>query len=488
MQAGHDDPHIENAARTGRYRLLGEACKQHNLDLLLTAHHADDQAATLLLRMVNDYTGNGLRGIKTAGNLPECHGMYGVHNSGRPVSLNSQHAFRPIVRGNKFTHMRKDAQSNLTSALDHMRIESGGVALGRPLLEFTKEELKDECVTQNVTWVEDETNQDKSYATRNTLNSLMSSDLLPTALHRDRLVQLAANISMDSQAMERACGTFLKDCRVKLDPAAGTLKVDVSQTARAFLQEHKRFRRIRLKCHVLATLVSMVMPHDTLDMRSMQHLVDNFCDLEPASLRMATSRSVFLKYVGRDENHIKYLLGRCNPLNKPAERMLNLRPVMPADKSTFWTPWQLWDSRYWIRIGCGKAFTSETPALSVRYLTSEEPKYIPDDRRETFTRALRRARLPGAGTRALPVLVVADADKAAFPSTKHSLATPKGDVVVALPTMSWSIPELQDVNVKDRADHTWLYEVRYKAIDSPHFKMTETETRPELDSASLAPV
>src|SRR6476661_5955087 len=43
---------IEEAARIARYRALGNMCRDSGCDLLLTAHHLDDQAETVLLQLM----------------------------------------------------------------------------------------------------------------------------------------------------------------------------------------------------------------------------------------------------------------------------------------------------------------------------------------------------------------------------------------------------------------------------------------------------
>src|SRR5258708_6038677 len=51
---------IQERARQQRYRLLGYWAEEHTLDALATAHHADDQAETLLMRLAR---GSGVRGL-----------------------------------------------------------------------------------------------------------------------------------------------------------------------------------------------------------------------------------------------------------------------------------------------------------------------------------------------------------------------------------------------------------------------------------------
>jgi tRNA(Ile)-lysidine synthase len=55
---------MQARARDARYALLGDWCAAHGHGLLLTAHHADDQAETLLMRLNRASGGDGLAGIR----------------------------------------------------------------------------------------------------------------------------------------------------------------------------------------------------------------------------------------------------------------------------------------------------------------------------------------------------------------------------------------------------------------------------------------
>lgn len=54
---------IQQAAREARYRLLFEACRRRGILHLLTAHHADDQAETLVMRAARESGPDGLAGM-----------------------------------------------------------------------------------------------------------------------------------------------------------------------------------------------------------------------------------------------------------------------------------------------------------------------------------------------------------------------------------------------------------------------------------------
>jgi tRNA(Ile)-lysidine synthase len=55
---------IQSAARKARYALLENWADQHNLDWIATAHHADDQAETLLMRLSRGAGVAGLSGVR----------------------------------------------------------------------------------------------------------------------------------------------------------------------------------------------------------------------------------------------------------------------------------------------------------------------------------------------------------------------------------------------------------------------------------------
>lgn len=99
---------IEEAARQARYALIAEWCSQNNVRVLLTAHHAKDQAETFLMRLQRGSGLEGLCGIRE----------YSVRD---------------------------------------------GLVILRPLLAVNPENLRDYLRQRAIVWVEDESNRDTTF-------------------------------------------------------------------------------------------------------------------------------------------------------------------------------------------------------------------------------------------------------------------------------------------------------------------------------------
>ncbi|GMH13681.1 hypothetical protein Nepgr_015522 [Nepenthes gracilis] len=124
--------HLQEAARDMRYRIFSDICIQNQIGVLLTAHHADDQAELFVLRLSRNSGVLGLAGMPFSSQL-------------------------------FLTFPLSDGESS----------NSLGIVLVRPLLEFSKEDLYKICEGDNKKWVEDPTNQSALFA-RNRIRMALS--------------------------------------------------------------------------------------------------------------------------------------------------------------------------------------------------------------------------------------------------------------------------------------------------------------------------
>ncbi|WEG73264.1 tRNA lysidine(34) synthetase TilS [Vagococcus intermedius] len=112
LECHHPLNNLEAAARDMRYAFFAKIAKEQNCDYVVTAHHGDDQAETILMRLVKGSQFRNLGGIQTV------------------------------------TH------------------RANGLTVCRPLLIFSKEMIYEFAKAQNIPYREDQTNQITTY-TRN---------------------------------------------------------------------------------------------------------------------------------------------------------------------------------------------------------------------------------------------------------------------------------------------------------------------------------
>ncbi|CCD39996.1 tRNA(Ile)-lysidine synthetase [Candidatus Paraburkholderia kirkii UZHbot1] len=160
---------LEAAARDARYRALDELCDEHGASALLIAHHADDQAETVLLQL--------LRGAGVAG----------------------------------------------LAAMAPQRTDGAAPRL-RPLLRLLRAPLEQYAHERDLTWIDDESNADTRYS-RNALRH----DVLPVlAVHfpgfRDALARTASHAASAQRLLDQLARIDLE--RVASADEQGALALD----------------------------------------------------------------------------------------------------------------------------------------------------------------------------------------------------------------------------------------------------------------------
>ena len=169
---------IEQAARLARYAALGEMCEARGVRLLLTAHHEDDQAETVMLQW--------LRGA----GLPGLSGM---------ASLHQEHALLP-----------------------------SSVSLGRPLLELSRADLEQVAEAYQLAFVKDESNEDARYRRNALRHHVMpvigehfqgfAQTLSRSSRHLQSAHRLLTELARQDLSLCEEDGTLLLDRFVTLSP------------------------------------------------------------------------------------------------------------------------------------------------------------------------------------------------------------------------------------------------------------------------------
>ena len=177
---------FETYARRVRFEALAKACLREQVTSLFLAHHADDQAETVLARLASGHSIDGLCGLRPVAGIPENFGLYGVYESGKPRPA------PPSPPAPRTSQKGPDARFRWASFLD---MEGGGVNVYRPLLAYPKERLVATCKVHRRSWIEDPTNQDVTLTARNAIRVLLKGDRLPKALRRSSVLALAKRIN-----------------------------------------------------------------------------------------------------------------------------------------------------------------------------------------------------------------------------------------------------------------------------------------------------
>jgi len=101
---------LESMARTGRYAALGALCREHGISVLLTGHHQNDQAETVLLQLLRGSGVAGLSGMERCNHAPTLLGD-ATCLMGRPMLGIARTALEAFARERGFSYV--DDPSNL---------------------------------------------------------------------------------------------------------------------------------------------------------------------------------------------------------------------------------------------------------------------------------------------------------------------------------------------------------------------------------------
>ncbi|KAF1915211.1 PP-loop family-domain-containing protein [Ampelomyces quisqualis] len=194
-----DIKRFESEARALRYQALGRACRDHGINSLMVAHHGDDQAETVMMRLAKSRLRSGLKGMRSTEWIPECEGIYGVYHSGQRQKTRPPSIPFPV--------------------------EQGGIRILRPLLAMEKSRLIATCEERGVQWIEDKSNRIQSLTSRNAIRHIYQNHKLPEALSINSLVNLSLHMQKRIEAHKAYADSLYDQCLLKLNIRYGTLIV-----------------------------------------------------------------------------------------------------------------------------------------------------------------------------------------------------------------------------------------------------------------------
>ncbi|KAI4737697.1 hypothetical protein E4T50_11805 [Aureobasidium sp. EXF-12298] len=451
-------PNLESAARRMRFQALGRACAAAGIGTLLLAHHADDQAETVLARIHAGYLGTGLTGIQPKMPIGECHGLYGVSKSGY------------------LRHLYADL-SNLP-----FFVESGGVEVHRPLLGFTKSELIATCTTNCVKWHEDATNADQTLTPRNAIRKLLQSQLLPAALKSDRLRRLAAHKRSQLTECETTAAAYFRRCPVEIDTNASSVSFQIHPDIEVQLIREK-------DCQLIAAILmrkffSLVEEQSRLALKDLSRSVGfvfpaAFGDWQPDSNTVHIGNVTLVKdpssqEIGTDEQK-KYLIFS-RPVKAPEQFTQTLLEVTEDNRSTskepIWTETKLFHDRWWIKLRYIPANVPVGTTVVIRFLKQGESLKA----NQRHARAGPKLLPSGKLRHTIPVIV--ETTKVEHPDGVEGTE----ERILAFPSVGLRRPDCSKPRLKmgrgnepEMADDSpWQYTCIYKDID---FHESEHHTR-----------
>ncbi|KAL8796106.1 MAG: hypothetical protein Q9195_001439 [Heterodermia aff. obscurata] len=402
----------------------------------------------------------------TGTNIPECWGIYGVHQSGDVVDV-------PGSRDEVYKGDDVSMTTNRTSAsrFRPLGCEQGGVKIYRPLLSFSKARIRHTCQAYSLDWAEDATNHDVTRTIRNAIRSLLTTQRLPRALSKDRLLSLYLHADRKTKDIHhRGYELFKHTDFLAFDMRSGCLAVRLPQPLDDNLGLIDLLRRIfqlvspqeRISISDIDTALDYMFREASRTRgkskgQKSSHLKFSTCGVVAARRDMpfetASNEAVSS---GLDPNFI-WVLSR-EPVRRFKEPECILMPAINYETpskprnnmehsyltaqiendSYYWSAWDLWDGRFWIRVS-----NRTGQPLKIRMFSKCDWSALKPSLPSEVLKSLRQmmaAAAPGAARYTLPVIATAS----------HP------ERVLAFPTLplKWS-------NLSDVLD----WEVRYKAVD-----------------------
>lgn len=462
-------PNIESEARRLRFQALGRACRSEGVQSLLLAHHADDQAETVLFRVLNGYTGAGLQGIKAKADIPECYGIWGVGRSGSP---------RLVEQGR-----------GTIKSLKRVLVEDGGIELQRPLLDANKQDLYAHCVQHDVEWVEDQTNLDPALTPRNAIRSLLQTRRLPRALTTESLQRIAHSTAQREASHDQVVSRVFDASEIKLNIRSGQVTVKLPANVVNELRTHAgselKTEEIQYRAALLVRRVTMlVSPLENISLQDVESAVELafpmlFAGQESTRIDSPpqSNSAQFAKVVFSKNGQFEWFIRRSIPTSQDIKTstMTLWAPTSRVNDNTSMTVsenasgsearsvWSLFDGRFWIRVKGPVAEQEERGKIIVRFLRKEDlaalNKQIGTRKRQTWKRLQELLKIiaPGEARFTLPVIIES--------RYRDHGQNKTADKIIALPAIGWSDPEWKQTSDDQDCGMYDHWDIRYKKVD-----------------------
>lgn len=447
---GHETPaelpNFESLARKYRFQALGKACRDLGINSLFLAHHEDDQVETVMMRLIAGHRLAGLMGTHPASEIPECHGLHGVHESG-----GIDNAVRDRNR-KRLSTSSFPPSTIATPSLGPLQTEFGGVRVYRPLLQFSKERLIATCREERMEWFEDHTNKDPTVTTRNAIRYMYKNNTLPTVLSKPAILELSRKSRAKKDTTLEVVNSWSLKCSVKLATRTGILRVrfaNLNQFNLDQLEINGKYAAALL----LRRILMSVTPQEHVNLSSLVGAVERVFvgsfraeGLPPPTTAFTVAGLQFKPHVPARLRHDSESLERCEWLisrqpymSAAAPPRIEIPANLDASAEPLWSTWNLYDGRFWIRVQNMATASMVIRPFREHDLTSL--RYSLSKKHKDLLRDLLRELAPDSIRWTLPAIAIRDLDGK--------------EKVLALPTLDVGLPDIEKL-VK--------WEVRYKKV------------------------
>ncbi|KAJ5107040.1 hypothetical protein N7456_003715 [Penicillium angulare] len=433
---------FETHARRLRFQALGKACRDNRIQALLLGHHRDDSIETTLWRLATGARRAGLGGIQSIARIPECHGIFGVSESGSSMSISTS------------TNTPEKGQ-NISASSRKENFATGGVFVCRPLISCSKARLLATCHENDIPYVSDPTNFDPTLTPRNAVRSLITANSLPLALQGPRILALIRSSRDLLQVASSFSDQLLASrCRIlDINLATGILTIEFRSIPAWMdsLQTHdspKWARQIQAMTLRRITELISPFPKNQFSLRSFEPFISRvFGPIEESPRHENTIRRPFtlggVMFTPVDDSKSStkkshemppgegstWRLSR-QPFMKDRSPVLSVEAPLPTQKinsksERTSSEWALWDDRYWLRFSIAPSKnqtgarsispqeSTQTEAISFQIRSFQESDFQLMARGGQKDHALRRSILrnilsseaPGATRYTMPVLL-----------------------------------------------------------------------------------